>query len=54
MVAQAEAALADRRKCAVSEVAQNVLNTFLYHTGAQSTHFMMVLATNRPEDLDEV
>lgn len=50
---EAEAALADRRKCAMSEVAQNVLNTMLYHTGAQSSHFMLVLATNRPSDLDE-
>jgi ATPase family AAA domain-containing protein 3A/B len=50
---EAEAALADRRKCSMSEVAQNVLNTVLYHTGEQSTRFMLVLATNRPEDLDE-
>jgi len=37
----------------VSETAQNVINTFLYHTGEQSNRFMLVLATNRPEDLDE-
>jgi ATPase family AAA domain-containing protein 3A/B len=37
----------------MSEVAQNVLNTVLYHTGEQSFRFMLVLATNRPEDLDE-
>jgi len=50
---EAEAALADRRKTSMSEVAQNVLNTVLYHTGGQSNDFMLVLATNRPEDLDE-
>lgn len=53
-VDEAEAALPDRRAASgVSEVAQNVLNTFLYHTGAQSSQFMLVLATNRPSDLDE-
>jgi SpoVK/Ycf46/Vps4 family AAA+-type ATPase len=36
-----------------NKVAQNVLNTILYHTGSQSRVFMLVLATNRPEDLDE-
>jgi ATPase family AAA domain-containing protein 3A/B len=53
-VDEAEAALPDRRAATgVSEVAQNVLNTFLYHTGSQSARFMLVLATNRPSDLDE-
>lgn len=53
-VDEAESALPDRRAASgVSEVAQNVLNTFLYHTGAQSSQFMLVLATNRPSDLDE-
>lgn len=28
------------------------LNALLYQTGTQSTNFMLVLATNRPEDLD--
>jgi hypothetical protein len=50
---EADAALSDRTKHQVSEVAQNVLNTILYHTGGQSKVFMLVLATNRPEDLDE-
>jgi ATPase family AAA domain-containing protein 3A/B len=32
---------------------RNALNALLYQTGIQSTTFMMVLATNRPEDLDK-
>lgn len=31
---------------------RNALNALLYQTGTPSQHFMMVLATNRPEDLD--
>ena len=31
---------------------RNALNALLYQTGAQSTNFMLILATNRPEDLD--
>eukprot|EP01039_Chlorochromonas_danica_P010427 gene10427-11546_t len=31
---------------------RNALNALLYQTGTPSKHFMMVLATNRPEDLD--
>lgn len=31
---------------------RNALNALLYQTGTQSTDFMLVLATNRPEDLD--
>jgi ATPase family AAA domain-containing protein 3A/B len=31
---------------------RNALNALLYQTGTPSTHFMMILATNRPEDLD--
>lgn len=37
----------------MSETAQNVLNTMLFHTGDQSSKFMLVLATNRPHELDE-
>ena len=37
----------------MSETAQNVLNTILFHTGEQSSRFMLVLATNRPHELDE-
>jgi len=31
---------------------RHALNALLYQTGTQSTTFMLVLATNRPEDLD--
>jgi ATPase family AAA domain-containing protein 3A/B len=31
---------------------RNALNALLYQTGTPSTNFMMILATNRPEDLD--
>jgi len=31
---------------------RHALNALLYQTGTQSTSFMLVLATNRPEDLD--
>lgn len=31
---------------------RHALNALLYHTGTQSTKFALVLATNRPEDLD--
>ncbi len=31
---------------------RNALNALLYQTGTPSNHFMMILATNRPEDLD--
>eukprot|EP01034_Spumella_vulgaris_P027884 gene27884-34667_t len=31
---------------------RNALNALLYQTGMPSTNFMLVLATNRPEDLD--
>jgi ATPase family AAA domain-containing protein 3A/B len=36
----------------MSESLRNALTTMLYHTGTQSSQFMMVLATNRPHDLD--
>lgn len=36
----------------MSEEQRNALNALLYRTGEQSKHFMMVLATNRPGDLD--
>lgn len=37
---------------AVSEHRRNVLSALLYHVGTQSDHYMLVIATNRPEDLD--
>ncbi len=36
----------------MSENLRNVLSALLYQTGTQSEHYMLVLATNRPEDLD--
>merc|ERR1711924_5361 len=36
----------------MSESQRNALNALLFQTGEQSTSFMMVLATNRPGDLD--
>ena len=35
------------------EAQRNALNALLYNTGTASNKFMLVLATNRPEDLDE-
>lgn len=51
---EAEAFLGCRatRKTHMSEAMRNALNALLYHTGTQSRHFMLVIATNRPEDLD--
>ena len=36
----------------VSEAQRNTLNAMLFHTGTQSKDFVLVLATNRPADLD--
>ena len=36
----------------MSENARNALNALLYNTGGASRDFMLVLATNRPTDLD--
>ncbi|GLD97775.1 hypothetical protein PINS_up006472 [Pythium insidiosum] len=51
---EAEAFLGCRatRKTHMSEAMRNALNALLFHTGSQSRHFMLVIATNRPEDLD--
>lgn len=32
---------------------RNALNALLYRTGESSQHFMLVMATNRPGDLDD-
>lgn len=50
-VDEAEAALADRGK-QLSEAAVSALNAFLYHTSDPSYSLVLVLATNRPSDLD--
>lgn len=51
---EAEAFLGCRatRKTHMSEPMRNALNALLFHTGGQSRKFMLVVATNRPEDLD--
>ena len=50
---EAEAFVGSRRSDAAGfGPSREALNALLYHTGTASTKFMMVLATNRPEDLD--
>ena len=49
---EAECFLGDRTKGTLSESAHNALNALLFHTGTERTDFMMVLATNKAEDLD--
>jgi len=49
---EADAFLASRKRGNMSEPLRNALTTMLYHTGTPSSQFMMVLATNRPGDLD--
>lgn len=53
---EAEAFLSARGKATLGGVnrthIRHALNALLYQTGTQSRSFMMVLATNRPEDLD--
>ena len=36
----------------LSEDLRNALNAFLYRTGENTTKFMLVFATNQPEQLD--
>ena len=49
---EAEAFLGSRSRTNLTEHMRNALNALLYQTGDQSNHFMLVLATNRPSDLD--
>lgn len=51
---EAEAFLSSRSSLSSSEDAhlRHALNALLYQTGTQSKSFMLVLATNRPQDLD--
>jgi len=49
---EADAFLSSRKRGTMSEPLRNALTTMLYHTGTPSSQFMMVLATNRPHDLD--
>jgi ATPase family AAA domain-containing protein 3A/B len=50
---EADAFLASRKGANMSEALRNGLTTMLYHTGTPSSQFIMVLATNRPGDLDQ-
>lgn len=49
---EADAFLASRKNGSMSESLRNALTTMLYHTGTPSSQFMLVIATNRPHDLD--
>lgn len=49
---EADAFLASRKSGNMSETLRNALTTLLYHTGTPSSQFMLVIATNRPGDLD--
>jgi len=48
---EADAFLCQRNKN-MSEQLRNAITTMLYHTGTPTSQFLMVLATNRPGDLD--
>lgn len=49
---EADAFLASRSRAGMSEDQRNALNALLFQTGEASRHCMLVLASNRPEDLD--
>jgi len=49
---EADAFLASRSRSGMSEDQRNALNALLFQTGEASRHCMLVLASNRPEDLD--
>jgi ATPase family AAA domain-containing protein 3A/B len=49
---EADAFLASRARTAMSEDQRNALNALLYRTGTASRNLMLVMATNRPGDLD--
>jgi ATPase family AAA domain-containing protein 3A/B len=49
---EAEAFLGRRSSSSMCEDTRNALNALLHQTGSFSHHFMLVLATNRAEDLD--
>mmetsp|Transcript_14590 Transcript_14590/g.48913 ORF Transcript_14590/g.48913 Transcript_14590/m.48913 type:complete len:566 (+) Transcript_14590:1-1698(+) len=50
---EAEAFLASRSRARLTEHMRNALNAFLYQTGSPTNSFVLVLATNRADDLDE-
>ncbi|CAN8236163.1 unnamed protein product [Cochlearia groenlandica] len=49
---EADAFLCERNKTYMSEAQRSGLNAFLFRTGDQSKDIVIVLATNRPGDLD--
>jgi ATPase family AAA domain-containing protein 3A/B len=49
---EAECFLGSRGSGLMSDVAHNALNALLYNTGGERKDFMLVLATNRADDLD--
>eukprot|EP00970_Alexandrium_tamarense_P001736 scaffold224_cov181-Alexandrium_tamarense.AAC.21 len=49
---EAECFLGSRESGLMSETAHNALNALLYNTGGERKDFMLVIATNRAEDLD--
>ncbi|KAK3105048.1 hypothetical protein FSP39_016060 [Pinctada imbricata] len=51
-VDEADAFLRKRAKETISEDLRATLNAFLYRTGEQSNKFMLVLASNQPEQFD--
>jgi ATPase family AAA domain-containing protein 3A/B len=50
---EADAFLASRSKSGMSEDQRNALNALLFRTGEASKRLMLVMATNRPGDLDK-
>lgn len=50
---EAEAFLASRSRAQLTEHMRNALNAFLYQTGTPTRAFLLVLATNRANDLDD-
>ncbi|KAH9261829.1 hypothetical protein BASA81_000485 [Batrachochytrium salamandrivorans] len=51
-VDEADAFLRKRNDEHMSEDARNALNAFLYRTGTETKHFMLVFASNLPDQLD--
>jgi ATPase family AAA domain-containing protein 3A/B len=51
-VDEADAFLQSRETKQISEDQRNALNAFLFRTGSESDHFMMVYASNQPAQFD--
>lgn len=50
---EADAFLRRRSTETISEDMRNALNAFLYRTGEQTDRFMVVYASNQPEQFDD-